>query len=76
MAHKLGGTLIFEELAHGMNEFQEACRSEAKLKLGMRSDGEADMVFVKCFTPVRFPKFSILSEKYVNHDIFGKQFKM
>ena len=29
VAHKLGGTLILEEIADGMNEFQEACRSAA-----------------------------------------------
>ena len=33
-----------------------------------------DMDFVKCFAPVRFPKFSILPQKKrVNCDIFGKK---
>ena len=31
VAHKLDGTLILEEIADGMNEFQEACRSAASL---------------------------------------------
>ena len=34
--------------------------------------GWSDMEFVKYFTPVSFPKFSILPKKRVNCDIFGK----
>ena len=36
----------------------------------------SDMEFVKCFTPVRFPKISILPEKRINRDIFGEKFRI
>ena len=37
-----------------------------------KKTSQSDMEFVKYFTPVSFPKFSILPKKRVHCDIFGK----